>query len=888
MDAVSILSAFEKNRKLIFVLLLAFTSLKASAQGCNCPPVASCSPCQGGLTNMTLRYNGILLPALVTVTEGGGSVVFNQLVNPGASFSFTGSLPGEKFVGNQIIISVTVIPNAIIDTSCGSTVFVNSDFGSFTVLAAASKNGGPICCSAADNDSEPPVIFNCPSNITKSADDGSCSTQVTWNPPILAADNCGSVSLSGSHNSGSVFPFGVTTVTYTATDGYGNMSQCEFDVEVVDTTPPVINGCPSKITISANATCAAVVNWTAPTAVDNCSTATLVSDHNPGEAFPLGTTTVTYTATDAAGNSSQCLFDVEVRDTTPPVITGCPSNISLSANALCQATATWTAPTAIDNCSVSMTTSHTPGSTFPIGTTTVTYTATDGAGNKRTCSFNVIVTDNTPPAITGCPGNRTVNANGSCLAVVTWTPPLATDNCTVSLTSTHSPGSTFPLGLTKVTYTAIDGAGNKTLCEFNVTVVDNVPPAFTSCPSSINIFADASCKGVASWTLPVATDNCSVIVTSNHIPGETFPIGITNVTYTATDGAGLTATCSFNVIVNDNSPPEFTCSIPDIIVTADESCSTTATWIPPTVNDCSIITSISSTSQPGNVFPIGTTTVTYTATDAFANSSTCSFNVIVEDKVPPVFTLCPTTDIIINTNECDAVVTWTRPQATDNCNDDVIITSTHNPDEIFSPGTTEVIYTATDNSGNISECRFNVVVRSNLTPVITGCPTEIYAEADITAKVAVTWTDPSVTFNCDDGVLSSNYNSGDEFQVGTTVVEYTARDASGNQAVCSFNVVVEFGAPVFEVIQVVTPNGDGINDDWTISNLQYFSDNSVMVVDRWGSLIYQATGYNNQSIVWKGVNSSGTLVPTGTYFYTIVVDWEGKHVEKRGFIEVVQ
>jgi hypothetical protein len=61
-----------------------------------------------------------------------------------------------------------------------------------------------------------------------------------------------------------------------------------------------------------------------------------------------------------------------------------------------------------------------------------------------------------------------------------------------------------------------------------------------------------------------------------------------------------------------------------------------------------------------------------------------------------------------------------------------------------------------------------------------------------------------------------------------------------------------------------------------------------MVVDRWGSLIYRATGYNNESIVWKGVNSSGTLVPSGTYFYTIVVDWEGKHVEKRGFIEVVQ
>jgi gliding motility-associated-like protein len=239
------------------------------------------------------------------------------------------------------------------------------------------------------------------------------------------------------------------------------------------------------------------------------------------------------------------------------------------------------------------------------------------------------------------------------------------------------------------------------------------------------------------------------------------------------------------------------------------------------------------------------------------------------------------------TADCDVEVTWTSPVANDNCGV-VAITSSHNSGDSFQPGTTEVVYTATDNYGNISECRFIVVVRNNVLPIISGCPIDIHAEADISAKVAVTWTEPGVTFNCDDGEFTSNYQPGDEFIVGTTIVEYTAIDVSGNEEKCSFNVVVEFGAPVFEVIQVVTPNGDGINDDWTITNLQYFNENSVMVVDRWGSLIYRATGYNNESTVWKGVNSSGTLVPSGTYFYTIVVDWEGKHVEKRGFIEVVQ
>lgn len=886
MDAVSILSGFEKNRKLLLGLVFAVMSWQSYGQGCNCPPVASCKPCAGGLTSMTLRYNGALgLPALITVVEGGGALLYSGIVNSGGMFSFSGSMPNEKFVGDQVIVSITAIPNAIITTSCSTPVFVNSTFGSFTVLAATSKGGGTICCSPADTDTTPPQITNCPTTITAPANPSTCTTTVTW-PLIGAADNCGSVSLSGTHNSGAIFPLGITTVTYTATDAYGNMAECEFDVEVIDETPPVFNGCPGKRTVSANGSCQAVVNWVVPTASDNCSSAMVISDHSPGETFPLGITTVTYTATDDAGNSSECSFDVEVIDNTPPAITGCPSNISRFANASCQAVATWTTPIATDNCSVTLTSDHVSGETFSLGTTKVTYTATDGAGIKTLCSFNVIVTDNTQPLISACPANISLFANSSCQAIATWVPPTATDNCSVSLASTHSPGSTFPIGTTKVTYTATDGSGNKASCSFNVIVTDNTKPVFTSFPANKQVSANAStCQSAATWTLPIATDNCSVVLTSNYSSGDIFPMGTTLVTYTATDGSGNATTRSFNVHVNDGSPPVFTCLTSDITVTADASCATTATWTPPTAVDCSSLT-ISKSHNPGDIFPIGTTQVTYKATDASGNSSTCSFNVVVEDNVPPFFILCQESDIIKNTDDCEVEVSWPIPTAKDNCGD-VTVTSTHSPDDYFRAGTTEVVYTATDNYGNSSECRFNVIVTSSALPVIANCPDDIYAEADITAKVAITWTEPSVTSQCD-VVFTSNFQPGDEFPVGTTVVKYTATDESGHEVVCSFNVVVEFGAPVFEVIQVVTPNGDGINDDWTITNLQYFSDNNVMVVDRWGSLIYRASGYNNENVVWKGVNSSGTTVPTGTYFYTIVVDWEGKHVEKRGFIEVVQ
>ena len=119
----------------------------------------------------------------------------------------------------------------------------------------------------------------------------------------------------------------------------GNTSTCSFNVIVQDNTNPVIAGCPSNITVSANASCQAMVNWTAPTVSDNCGGAlTLIPTKNPGTVFNLGTTLVTYTATDAAGNTSTCSFNVIVQDNTNPVIAGCPSNITVSANASCQAT----------------------------------------------------------------------------------------------------------------------------------------------------------------------------------------------------------------------------------------------------------------------------------------------------------------------------------------------------------------------------------------------------------------------------------------------------------------------------------------------------------------------------------------------------------------------
>jgi len=82
-------------------------------------------------------------------------------------------------------------------------------------------------------------------------------------------------------------------------------------------TKPTIT-CPADITVGNDVgVCEAAVTWTTLTVMDNCPNEVVTSTHNPGDIFPKGTTTVTYTVTDCGGNVATCSFDVTVEDTEP-------------------------------------------------------------------------------------------------------------------------------------------------------------------------------------------------------------------------------------------------------------------------------------------------------------------------------------------------------------------------------------------------------------------------------------------------------------------------------------------------------------------------------------------------------------------------------------------
>ena len=405
-----------------------------------------------------------------------------------------------------------------------------------------------------------------PTDITQTNDAGNCSAVVNWTAPT-AADNCGIDSMVGDAASGDTFPVGTTTVAYTATDIHGNSTAATFTVTVTDDEAPVISGMPTNITQTADAgQCTADVTWTAPTAADFCGIASFTADAAPGDAFAVGTTTVTYTATDIHGNSTTGSFDITVTDDESPAIAGMPSNITQSNDAgICGAAVSWTAPTGTDNCTVaSLTSTHDIGDTFAVGTTTVTYTVTDLAGNTATSSFTVTVTDDEAPVISNIPADFTVlTSGGLSTAVVTWpeapaADPAASDNCGVtSFTSTHASGDTFNEGITTVTYTAMDAAGNTTTSSFTVTVSDGEAPVISGNPTDITQTAEAgACSAVVYYTAPTATDNVAIASFSGDAAsGDTFPVGTTTVTYTAIDDAGNTTTSDFTVTITDDEAP---------------------------------------------------------------------------------------------------------------------------------------------------------------------------------------------------------------------------------------------------------------------------------------------------------------------------------------------
>jgi hypothetical protein len=188
-------------------------------------------------------------------------------------------------------------------------------------------------------------------------------------------------------------------VSCTATDDANNRSTASFTIAVQDTTAPVLN-VPGNQTLEALSSAGAPATFVAATATDavDADVAILCSAAS-GDIFPLGATPVSCTATDDAGNRSTASFTIAVQDTTAPVL-NVPGNQTLESLSAAGAPATFaaTGTDAVD-ASLAIACSAASGDTFPLGTTIVTCTATDDAGNATSGAFSVTVRDTTAPLL---------------------------------------------------------------------------------------------------------------------------------------------------------------------------------------------------------------------------------------------------------------------------------------------------------------------------------------------------------------------------------------------------------------------------------------------------------------------------------------------------------
>ncbi len=639
-------------------------SIISGAGGTVSNPTSETSPFTGNQnTTYTLRWTIANSPCPstiddVVITLTGAPTISNagpdQIVC-GSTTSLAGNTPSSG-AGTWTIVTGT---GGSITTPGSATSGFSGVSGNTYTLRWTVAN--PPCTETAD---DVVITFTAPSTMANAGPNQMlCATTTTLaaNAPSVGTGSWSIVSGTGGtivNPSSPTSTFNLTAgVTYNLRWTITN-PPCAVSTDDVliftDNLVPTIS-CPANINASGNVgQCTGTVNYTAPVGIDNCAGPTTAQTAGlaSGALFPSGTTTNTFTTTDAFGNSASCSFTVTIADNQIPTIT-CPSNIVTTVNpGLCNATVTFAAPVGADNCAGATTTQTSglnSGSAFPRGNVLNTFRVTDAAGNTATCSFTVTVNDNEAPVIV-CPSNLTATATlGSCNAIVTYTTPTGTDNCTGSTTvriTGQSSGTSFPIGVTSNVFRVTDGAGNSTTCSFTVTVNDGEAPTVT-CPANISVpNSTGMCAANVSYATPVGVDNCSATTMSllTGLPsGGAFPVGTTTNTFAATDVSSNSTTCSFTITVSDNEGPTAICQ--NITLQLDSTGTAAVTTTAVDNNSVDNCTSLSASVTPTtfNCGNLGPNTVVLSLSDLNGNSSSCSSVVTVVSSAVSVAIVADTT-----------------------------------------------------------------------------------------------------------------------------------------------------------------------------------------------------------------------------------------------------
>jgi hypothetical protein len=561
--------------------------------------------------------------------------------------------------------------------------------------------------------------------------------------------------------SGSVFPIGTTTNTFVAVDPSGNSSTCSFTVTVNDVQFPVLNGVPPNSTVQCNL----VPQPANVTASDNCPLTAAVqfsevrTDGNCPSNYTL---TRTWSITDASNNTTTRTQVLTVRDLQPPVIS--TPFTSLNRTVECSdpaaiAAALALAPSATDNCGavtialVSDVTTPMCGGTY---NRERRWQFTDECGNNSGIYVQMIsVRDFTAPTFTR-PADITIYKDANCqmdLSVAnTGDVTDENDNCSSNLDATFSDvvvnGSCQGEKIITRTWTLRDNCNNAAAPQVQtITVRDNTVPTFTA-PADVVLYKGAECtvddSPAGAGDVTNESDNCSTGLNATY---SDVVVNNCEGTYTITrtwslvDNCGNAAADQVQIItVKDNTAPTFTRPA-DVVLYKDAACAVDASPsggggdVTNEADNCS--TGLNATYSDvvvNNCEGTYTITRTWSLVDNCGNAAADQVQTItVKDNIAPTVTSVTATvfhcyddnvagnysvPVITATDNCTAAVNY-QYSITGPGNTVVRSGNTNNASGIFTPGTSVINWTVTDNCGNTTTAQTLVTINPEITGVMS-------------------------------------------------------------------------------------------------------------------------------------------------------------------------
>lgn len=740
-------------------------------------------------------------------------------------------------------------------------------FGTFTVILTVTDTiTGQVDTHSGTilvGDTTAPTVI-CPGNQSATLDANCEYTLLDYTTMAGASDNCDpSVTLTQSPIAGTVVT-STTAITITATDDDGNAATCTFNVVVSDNTPPTLS-CPPDQAENYDINC----QFTVPdysslaTVSDNCTASPTITQSPSAGTIITSGTTVTLFATDAAGNSSNCSFNITLTDNLAPIIS-CPSAQAVPFDANCeyQMADFSSMMTITEACGTPTITQSPIVGTTVTSSTLVTMTVDDGNGNSSQCTFSIVPQDLTPPVVS-CSGTDTVYVDANCTGIVPnySTEVTITDNCDANPTYSQSPTAGSPLsgiGTQDVTIYSSDANGNIDSCIIVVSILDTISPTIT-CEGDIT-----TCDPVVTFNIPNGSDNCGTAVvtqTAGLTSGSTFPVGTTTNEFTVTDLSGNTATCSFDVIVETYPQVSSVITEPTCNGDADGAIDITVTGGTPNYN---YNWDNGATSE--DISSIGAGTYTIVVTDD--NGCTDSVEIVLTepDAVSASGTVNDVSCFGANDGSIDITATGGDGSYT-------YLWSNGSSDEDLS-GLAGSSYSVsiTDGNGCSGSASFNVSEPDSMTIDTTlsiyshGHNISVTGESDGSVDVTISGGTAPYTYTWSNGSTSDDLEN---VPAGTYVL--TVTDANG----CEQTITVVLTEPLpVNPADAFTPNGDGYNDFFIIENIDEYPENELLVMNRWGTLVYSASPYNND---WdgspnKGLVIYGNQIPEGAYFYVLKLE----------------